>query len=189
MHPAGWYPDPKDPLANRYWDGTAWTEQTAPRPPDTPARRGRQAKLPVLLVGLLLLVVALGFSLLVPTVNLPDEEFFGPSHRIMKGGDRRCGSALNRAVLHRGEELRINNRETSRLLRSMESNAPSPLAAEITLADQQNIRRFAVACDGAADDRVFAAAIIASVGILVTLFGFLLNRRPSLPYRNADDGV
>ena len=28
--PANWYPDPQDPTLQRYWDGTAWTEHTAP---------------------------------------------------------------------------------------------------------------------------------------------------------------
>jgi hypothetical protein len=28
--PPGWYPDAQVPGQNRYWDGTAWTEQTAP---------------------------------------------------------------------------------------------------------------------------------------------------------------
>jgi len=30
--PAGWYPDATDPSVQRYWDGTAWTEHTAPAP-------------------------------------------------------------------------------------------------------------------------------------------------------------
>jgi hypothetical protein len=29
----GWYPDPGESAAVRYWDGTAWTEQTAGAPP------------------------------------------------------------------------------------------------------------------------------------------------------------
>jgi uncharacterized RDD family membrane protein YckC len=28
--PAGWYPDPSSPGQQRYWDGTAWTDNTAP---------------------------------------------------------------------------------------------------------------------------------------------------------------
>lgn len=28
--PAGWYPDPQDNTRQRYWDGNAWTEHTAP---------------------------------------------------------------------------------------------------------------------------------------------------------------
>ncbi|MEM9463982.1 MAG: DUF2510 domain-containing protein [Actinomycetota bacterium] len=28
--PAGWFSDPLDPAGQRYWDGTAWTEHTAP---------------------------------------------------------------------------------------------------------------------------------------------------------------
>lgn len=31
--PSGWYPDPGDPGAVRFWDGATWTEQTAARPP------------------------------------------------------------------------------------------------------------------------------------------------------------
>lgn len=32
QQPAGWYPDPQSPVSVRYWDGTAWTQQTAPAP-------------------------------------------------------------------------------------------------------------------------------------------------------------
>jgi hypothetical protein len=28
--PAGWYPNPENPSEQRYWDGTQWTEHTAP---------------------------------------------------------------------------------------------------------------------------------------------------------------
>lgn len=31
--PAGWYPDPQTPGQHRYWDGTAWSEQTSPAAP------------------------------------------------------------------------------------------------------------------------------------------------------------
>lgn len=31
--PAGWYPDQADAVLLRYWDGSQWTEHTAPRPP------------------------------------------------------------------------------------------------------------------------------------------------------------
>lgn len=39
--PAGWYPDPGTPGQQRYWDGTAWTDHTAPlvtQPPVAPAQ-------------------------------------------------------------------------------------------------------------------------------------------------------
>ena len=34
---AGWYPDPSQPQTQRYWTGSAWTEQRAPlAPPEQP---------------------------------------------------------------------------------------------------------------------------------------------------------
>lgn len=33
--PAGWYPDPDVPDQRRYWDGTRWTDHTAPGPGST----------------------------------------------------------------------------------------------------------------------------------------------------------
>ena len=38
--PANWYPDPQDPTLQRYWDGTAWTEHTAPAAGGAPAGTG-----------------------------------------------------------------------------------------------------------------------------------------------------
>ncbi|HEY6531962.1 MAG TPA: AIM24 family protein [Acidimicrobiales bacterium] len=35
--PADWYPDPSDSSLLRYWDGSAWTEHTAPAPVAQPA--------------------------------------------------------------------------------------------------------------------------------------------------------
>jgi hypothetical protein len=36
--PAGWHPDPSNPNgALRYWDGSSWTEHTAPHAPAAPA--------------------------------------------------------------------------------------------------------------------------------------------------------
>ena len=35
--PAGWYPDPWDPRAQRYWDGAQWTQHTAPAAAQQPA--------------------------------------------------------------------------------------------------------------------------------------------------------
>ncbi len=32
MNPAGWYDDPGDPAQVRWWDGTAWTVETRPKP-------------------------------------------------------------------------------------------------------------------------------------------------------------
>ena len=31
--PAGWYPNPEDLSTRRYWDGSAWTDSTAPADP------------------------------------------------------------------------------------------------------------------------------------------------------------
>lgn len=43
--PAGWYPDPQDDTKQRYWDGSSWTEHTAPaaqRSGATPASSATQ---------------------------------------------------------------------------------------------------------------------------------------------------
>jgi hypothetical protein len=33
---AGWYPDPQNPVNQRYWDGANWTEQIRPVMPSSP---------------------------------------------------------------------------------------------------------------------------------------------------------
>lgn len=33
---AGWYPDPQNPTAQRYWDGIMWTDHTQPLMPSSP---------------------------------------------------------------------------------------------------------------------------------------------------------
>src|SRR4051812_41837101 len=35
--PAGWYTDPNNPQAQRYWDGAQWTSQSAPAAVPVPA--------------------------------------------------------------------------------------------------------------------------------------------------------
>lgn len=37
--PPGWYPDPWNPQAHRYWDGWQWTPETAAEPPARPTDR------------------------------------------------------------------------------------------------------------------------------------------------------
>lgn len=43
---AGWYPDPSDPSLQRYWDGTKWTEHTAPAAGAAPVASGGDASWP-----------------------------------------------------------------------------------------------------------------------------------------------
>lgn len=44
LPPAGWYPDPSNAASERWWDGTAWTEQVRAKvsapPPPPPSNRG-----------------------------------------------------------------------------------------------------------------------------------------------------
>jgi hypothetical protein len=57
MTQPGWYPDPADNAALRYWSGTEWTTQVQPGPP-TPPRRG-PLWLIIAATGVAILVVAL----------------------------------------------------------------------------------------------------------------------------------
>ena len=41
---ANWYPDPNDPSQLRYFDGTNWTEHTAPNTPDAQAEQAQQSQ-------------------------------------------------------------------------------------------------------------------------------------------------
>lgn len=41
--PAGWYADPHDPNQQRYWDGSIWTEHTAPVAAPPPPPQGAPA--------------------------------------------------------------------------------------------------------------------------------------------------
>jgi hypothetical protein len=63
MHttPPGWYPDPHNPSAQRYWDGTQWTENLAPAaghaPPKQPQNGKATASLVLGILGLVILYV------------------------------------------------------------------------------------------------------------------------------------
>lgn len=60
--PPGWYPDPQAADQQRYWDGTQWTDQFAPKAP-TPAMSGRNLMIlgwALSLLGAISLVSALG---------------------------------------------------------------------------------------------------------------------------------
>lgn len=59
--PAGWYPDPSGAPQQRYWDGVAWTAQTAATHPAVTAPSGGQKKwLPWVIAGICaVLLVAL----------------------------------------------------------------------------------------------------------------------------------
>ena len=67
--PPGWYPDTQTPGQQRYWDGSAWTENVAPlaaQPYIAPAKKGHGCLYAVLgvagvvIVGVVILVAALG---------------------------------------------------------------------------------------------------------------------------------
>jgi len=48
MPSAGWYTDPSEPSGQRYWDGAAWTEHTAPgaAPPSPPPQEAQWGDVP-----------------------------------------------------------------------------------------------------------------------------------------------
>ncbi|WP_082480986.1 DUF2510 domain-containing protein [Rathayibacter sp. Leaf299] len=60
----GWYPDPTQPATQRYWDGTAWTEQRAPLAPPRPTNGMAIAALILGCIGLFLIPIPFFIGLL-----------------------------------------------------------------------------------------------------------------------------
>ncbi|GAF45491.1 DUF2510 domain-containing protein [Rhodococcus wratislaviensis] len=60
--PPGWHQDPADANLLRYWDGTHWTEQTQPKPLQTPTprKKGGVGKVLLILVAVLVVMGILG---------------------------------------------------------------------------------------------------------------------------------
>ena len=65
----GWYPDPEGKPSERYWDGTAWSEQTRPfahlqnRPAPQPAKNvGMDGAEIGILVGVIVLIILIAFA-------------------------------------------------------------------------------------------------------------------------------
>jgi hypothetical protein len=60
--PPGWYPDPRKPTQDRYWDGSRWTDQTRKKPGGGFAagyrRLPRWAQIAIPIVGILVVVGA-----------------------------------------------------------------------------------------------------------------------------------
>jgi hypothetical protein len=59
-NPPGWYPDPDDPRARRYWDGARWTDSRALAPaaaPKLPNNGKAIASMVLGIVGLVILYV------------------------------------------------------------------------------------------------------------------------------------
>jgi hypothetical protein len=49
--PAGWYDDASDPQILRYWDGSAWSDHTAPKNAAPPAAHGMSTKKKLAIAG------------------------------------------------------------------------------------------------------------------------------------------
>ena len=65
--PAGWHPDPQGAPQQRYWDGTRWTEHTAPLQP--PAQSGADARQWALIAHLSALAgLLIGFNFVGPLI-------------------------------------------------------------------------------------------------------------------------
>ncbi|MBN2177225.1 MAG: DUF2510 domain-containing protein [Demequinaceae bacterium] len=78
--PPGWYPDPYNPLNQRYWDGSAWTAASIPNRPSSSsssgeARHRRRTTTLVILavVGVLLAVLSIVSLQMVAAPILRDE--------------------------------------------------------------------------------------------------------------------
>jgi hypothetical protein len=55
--PPGWYPDPQQPNTQRYWNGEAWTPQTAPLHPPARPNRVATAALVLGIIGIVLIPI------------------------------------------------------------------------------------------------------------------------------------
>jgi uncharacterized protein len=88
----GWYPDPQNPGAQRYWDGTRWTEQvsgaqapapTAPATPTTTDADARQWAMFAHLSALAALFIGLPFvgPLLIYMIKKDDHPFIADQAR------------------------------------------------------------------------------------------------------------
>lgn len=78
-HPAaGWYPDPRNPIHMRYWDGTAWTDLVQPNslagtPVPPPKSKKKNGWLQYLLLGIIILIVGIVVSSLTETTGTSRE--------------------------------------------------------------------------------------------------------------------
>lgn len=58
--PPGWYPDPNGGSAQRYWDGSKWTNLPPPPPPAAPRPRSRFTPLKVLAIIAAVIIALIG---------------------------------------------------------------------------------------------------------------------------------
>lgn len=128
MVAAGWYPDPSGAPQQRYWDGTEWTEHTAPLagpPVAPPAERSRA-------IGCLIAagvgVVLLFIGAIVAAIAIPT--FLGAKERAQ---DRAAQSDLRNALVAAKTVFASQGSypETSRQLADIErslnfTDAPDP---------------------------------------------------------------
>lgn len=56
---AGWYRDPRMAGTQRYWDGSAWTDNVAPLPPPAPKQRGVLGSARIVALGILMAIAVL----------------------------------------------------------------------------------------------------------------------------------
>jgi hypothetical protein len=94
---AGWYPDPEDQSALRWWDGEAWTPHTAterPAVPETTPRRRRRL-LPLAIVGAVAAVAVVATVVYVvasqPTLTFDGQEIVEPAGTLESAEDTVAG--------------------------------------------------------------------------------------------------
>ena len=79
--PAGWYADPANPHAKRYWDGAAWTQHIAAGTAPT-AQHGSSVSTGLVVAGYLLAILTPVIGLILGIVAIKKHNGNGTNHGV-----------------------------------------------------------------------------------------------------------
>lgn len=159
VHPAAWYPDPRDPQRLRRWNGRRWTDETRPfpdwlrelRPAQGPAKRG--APLPRAVVArrlwsassmallaavvILLSLVSSWRSSSVVADRVADRDFIAAAAAICAEAERNVFAPYRDAAVRQPDDL----------ARSVEGVVDNLRAVDVAPADREAVDGWMAAWD------------------------------------------